>query len=108
MDGLSDRETEILTLVAAGMRLDQVAERLSLSAGTVKVYAFRLRAKLGAVTLAHAVRIALVRGLICTCAAEDEEVTPTTSKGQPSASPLWPHGPGLGSLTENRDPGAPD
>ena len=71
--GPSDRELEILTLVAAGLRLEQIADRLALSPGTVKVHAYRIRAKLGAVTLAHAVRIALVRGLICACAAEDEE-----------------------------------
>lgn len=71
--GLSDRELDILTLVAAGFRLERIADRLALSLGTVKIHAFRIRAKLGAVTLAHAVRIALVRGLICACVAEDAE-----------------------------------
>ena len=73
MGDLSDREVEILTLVAAGLRSEAIAAELHLSLGTVYAYLYRLKAKLGAATLPQAVRIALVRGVICTCAAEDAE-----------------------------------
>lgn len=44
---LSDRELQVLCLVARGFRLREVADQLSLSVRTVETYELRLRQKLG-------------------------------------------------------------
>jgi DNA-binding CsgD family transcriptional regulator/predicted transcriptional regulator len=66
-DGLSAREVEILTLVAAGCTDRQVAERLHLSPHTVATHLRRMRERLGCRSRAALVRSALARGwLACT------------------------------------------
>jgi PAS domain S-box-containing protein len=57
---LSEREREIMTLVAAGLQSGDMAERLFLSPETVKSHVHNAMGKLGAHTRAHAVAIALV------------------------------------------------
>ncbi|HVD38709.1 MAG TPA: LuxR C-terminal-related transcriptional regulator [Solirubrobacterales bacterium] len=57
---LTDREREIMTLVAAGLQGADIAERLFLSPETVKSHVHNAMGKLGAHTRAHAVAIALV------------------------------------------------
>lgn len=61
---LTEREREILTLVAAGMQGPEMAERLFLSTETVKSHVHSAMTKLGARTRAHAVAIALLTGRI--------------------------------------------
>jgi DNA-binding CsgD family transcriptional regulator len=61
---LTDREREIMTLVAAGLHSADIAERLFLSPETVKSHVHNALAKLGAHTRAHGVAIALVTGQI--------------------------------------------
>ena len=61
---LTGREREIMTLVAAGLRNDEMAERLFLSPETVKSHVRNAMGKLGAHTRARAVAIALVTGQI--------------------------------------------
>lgn len=63
-DSLSDREREVLCLVAQGHTNQQVAERLSLSVKTVETYRARLMTKLGLRTRADLVRYALSVGLL--------------------------------------------
>lgn len=63
-DSLSDREREVLRLVAQGHTNQQIAERLSLSVKTVETYRARLMAKLGLSTRADLVRYALSVGLL--------------------------------------------
>jgi len=46
-DGLSERETEILKLVARGLSNKEIALRLSLTEGTVKNYVSAILQKLG-------------------------------------------------------------
>jgi DNA-binding NarL/FixJ family response regulator len=61
---LSERETEILRLVAGGHSNKQIAWRLAISIDTVKVHLKSSFAKLGAVDRTHAVTIAARRGSI--------------------------------------------
>jgi PAS domain S-box-containing protein len=61
---LTEREREVMTLVASGLQSGDIAERLFLSPETVKSHAHNAMAKLGAHTRAHAVAIALVTGQI--------------------------------------------
>lgn len=61
---ITDREREILSLVGEGYENDEIARRLHLSVNTVKTYMQRALGKLGAQSRAHAVALALRRGLI--------------------------------------------
>jgi DNA-binding CsgD family transcriptional regulator len=61
---LTDREREVMTLVASGLQSGDIAERLFLSPETVKSHVHNAMAKLGAHTRAHAVAIALVTAQI--------------------------------------------
>lgn len=61
---LTERESEVLVLVARGMSLREVAEQLSLSTRTVESYSKQIRLKLGARNQAHMVAQALRSGLI--------------------------------------------
>ncbi|MDV4143260.1 MULTISPECIES: helix-turn-helix transcriptional regulator [Shimia] len=61
---LSPREIDAMTLVAMGYSRAQVAETLSISEHTLRVYIESARSKLGALNTTHAVARALSRGLI--------------------------------------------
>lgn len=60
---LSDRELEVLLLVAEGLSNRQIAEHLFLSEGTVKVHVSRIIAKLGMERRTELVRYAIDKGL---------------------------------------------
>jgi PAS domain S-box-containing protein len=61
---LTNREREVITLVASGLHSDELAERLFLSPETVKSHVHNAMVKLGVHTRAHAVAVALVTGQI--------------------------------------------
>ncbi len=61
---LTEREREVLTLIASGLQTADMAERLFLSSETVKSHVRNAMAKLGSHTRAHAVAIGLVTGQI--------------------------------------------
>ena len=61
---LTDREREILAVVATGLTNDEIADRLSLSPHTVKTHVNRAMAKLGAHDRAQLVVIAYESGLV--------------------------------------------
>lgn len=61
---LSPREVDAMTLLAIGYSRAQVAETLSISEHTLRVYIESARFKLGAMNTTHAVARALSRGLI--------------------------------------------
>jgi two-component system response regulator DesR len=61
---LTNRETEILSLVAAGVPLREIAALVYLSAGTVRNYLSRIVNKTGARTRIEAIRIAQKAGWI--------------------------------------------
>ena len=62
--GLTRREAEVMALVAAGLRNNEIAERLYLSPKTVRHHVSVILAKLGAETRTEAARIAAQSGLI--------------------------------------------
>ncbi len=61
---LSSREIEVLRLIAAGNSNKQIADKLSIGETTVKNHISNILSKLGANDRAHAVTIALRRGII--------------------------------------------
>jgi DNA-binding NarL/FixJ family response regulator len=61
---LTDREREVLTLIAMGARGASIAVTLGVSRATVQAYVRRCLAKLGAKSPAHAIAIGLQRGEI--------------------------------------------
>lgn len=61
---LSDREAEVLRLVAEGYTNQQVADQIYLSVKTVETYRARLMDKLGLKTRADLVRLALECGIL--------------------------------------------
>ncbi|HWD70323.1 MAG TPA: response regulator transcription factor [Solirubrobacteraceae bacterium] len=63
-DGLSDRELEILRLIALGFTNSQVAEELFLSVRTVETHRAHIQQKLGLTDRAELVRYALDRKLV--------------------------------------------
>jgi len=63
-DALSDRETNVLRLVATGNSNKRIAALLSLSEETVKAHMRNILSKLDANDRTHAVTIALKRGII--------------------------------------------
>ena len=61
---LSPREVDAMTLIAMGYSRAQIAETLSISEHTLRVYIESARTKLGALNTTHAVARALSRGII--------------------------------------------
>jgi DNA-binding CsgD family transcriptional regulator len=64
LEPLTDRESEILNLLAEGLSNPQIAGRLKLSRNTVKFHVSSIIGKLGAKSRTEAVALALRRGLI--------------------------------------------
>jgi two-component system response regulator NreC len=65
-DGLSQREREVLQLLAMGHTNQQIADKLYLSVRTVETYTARLKAKLGFRGRADMIRYAIQIGLLDT------------------------------------------
>lgn len=63
-DTLTEREIDVLKLVAAGNANKQIADQLSIGEATVKSHVSSLLSKLGANDRSHAVTIGLKRGII--------------------------------------------
>lgn len=64
LGSLSRREREVLSLVAAGARLQQIAEELTISPATVRTHIGNAHRKLGARNRAHTVALAMQQGMI--------------------------------------------
>jgi DNA-binding NarL/FixJ family response regulator len=63
-DPLSEREIDVLRLIASGNSNKQIADRLVIGEGTVKAHVSNILSKLNANDRAHAVTIGLTRGII--------------------------------------------
>jgi DNA-binding NarL/FixJ family response regulator len=63
-DGLSEREIEVLALIAGGNSNKRIAHRLSISEDTVKGHVKNILSKLAVSDRTHAVTVALKRGII--------------------------------------------
>jgi len=68
--GLTDREREVVTLVAAGATNRQIGEALFISEKTASVHVSRILAKLGAANRAEAAGIAHTLGLALAAGSE--------------------------------------
>jgi len=64
LDGVTEREREVLALVGQGMSNTEIAQHLVISAATVKTHVARLFSKLGARDRVHLVITAYQAGLI--------------------------------------------
>ncbi len=64
MDALSDREIEVLDLMAKGVSNKDIADRLSITQSTVKTHVTSIFQKLNVTTRTEAVTTALKRGII--------------------------------------------
>jgi DNA-binding NarL/FixJ family response regulator len=64
LDGLTDREREVMSLVAAGLSNEEIAERLYMSPATAKTHVSRSMIKLGARDRAQLVVFAYEAGLV--------------------------------------------
>lgn len=62
--GLSNREVDVLRLIAKGRTNKEIAAELALSADTVKTHITHLMRKLGAADRAHAVTLAIEQGFL--------------------------------------------
>ncbi len=61
---LTERERQVLAMLAAGISNRRIAQRLSIAENTVKAHVAAIFGKLGATTRTEAVTIALRRGLV--------------------------------------------
>jgi DNA-binding CsgD family transcriptional regulator len=61
---LTGREREVLTLLAQGLYLDEIGQRLGIGSETVRTHLRKASDRLGAANRTHAVAIAIRRGLI--------------------------------------------
>jgi len=64
LDGLSDRELQVLTMIGQGKTSAAAAKELNLSAKTVETYRRRLQQKLGLTTTAEIVKFAIENQLV--------------------------------------------
>ena len=63
-DALTDRESQVLRLVAQGLANKEIGDRLDISEGTVKNHLKRILSKLDASDRTHAVVIGMARGVL--------------------------------------------
>ena len=83
---LSDREVEILRLVATGASNKEIAVKLAISPNTVKVHLRNVFSKIGAASRTEAALIAMRMGLV----AQVEITTESEAEAEPEPMALVP------------------
>ncbi len=68
---LSERQLDVLRLVAVGANASQIAVELSITEATVRTHVKNILARLGAHNRAHAVALAMTRGLLAEVSSGD-------------------------------------
>lgn len=63
-EALSDREYQVMRLIASGQTVSQIAQRLSLSVKTISTYRARVLSKMGMKTTAELMHYAIHHGLV--------------------------------------------
>jgi DNA-binding NarL/FixJ family response regulator len=63
-ENLSDREYQVLSLIASGKSVSQIATELALSVKTISTYRFRILEKMGMKTNAELTHYAVTNGLV--------------------------------------------
>ncbi len=86
---LTERENELLQLVATGVTNRQVAQRLSISVNTVKVHLRNIYTKLGAESRTEATMIAVREGWVTVKGAE-KTTTETSESAETTPAPQVP------------------
>jgi DNA-binding NarL/FixJ family response regulator len=76
LQGVTEREGEVLALIASGLSNAEIAEHLTLSISTVKTHVRRLLTKLGARDRAQLVIVAYETGLVRPRARADARTAP--------------------------------
>jgi DNA-binding NarL/FixJ family response regulator len=97
--GLTNREREVLDLVARGRTNKVIAQELAISAGTVRVYISEILVKLGAANRTEAAMIGLQRGLVALAAAD--------RSGRPAGAGFRGGRPAAAARSGPVPPGAP-
>ena len=69
----SEREIQILSLVAEGRTDNEIGIRLCMSAKTVSWYVREIRLRLGARSRAHAVALAIRQGILSGCLSREQD-----------------------------------
>jgi DNA-binding NarL/FixJ family response regulator len=85
--GLSARESELLPLLAEGLKNNEIAEALYLSVNTVKTHLKDLYRKLGASNRAQAVAAAAEAGLLARRSSPSTPSAGSSSSGSSGSSP---------------------
>ncbi len=87
---LSEREREIMRLVATGASNKEIGQKLSISANTVKVHLRNIFAKVGVTTRTEAALYAVRMGIVVSAAASQEEETPASLLPVPGEAEVIP------------------
>src|SRR5512140_2530351 len=85
---LTEREREILKLLATGCSNKEIAQRLVISSNTVKVHLRNIFAKIGVASRTEAVLYAVHTGLVQTPAAGMETELASSTEGETAGSPI--------------------
>jgi DNA-binding CsgD family transcriptional regulator/N-acetylneuraminic acid mutarotase len=89
LDELSEREYEILILVATGASNKEIAVKLNISINTVKVHLRNIFTKINVASRTEATLYAIVNGIVITPRSEDTLIEPESASHPPNTTTFW-------------------